>query len=76
MNKVDRIIKDLESELKDKPEALALVNELVTFIGDLETKMSMQDVEINRLRNSISDTNWRWDAMEEYHSTKSRDEWQ
>lgn len=47
MSKVDYTIKDLEERLKDDLAGMESLNELVSFIGDLETEISRLQAESN-----------------------------
>lgn len=75
MNNIDRLIKNLEEQLKANSEGLKSLNELVTFIGTLENQMSTQDVEINRLRNNLSDASWESEHLKEFYNNNYRGDW-
>lgn len=75
MNNIDRLIKNLEEQLKANPEGLKSLNELVTFIGTLENQIYTQDVEIDRLRNNLSDASWNTEFLREFYNDNYRGDW-
>ncbi len=48
MNKIDVAIKDLETRLKDDPQGLQSLNELVLLLGSLEGEIVSMQMEMNR----------------------------
>jgi hypothetical protein len=48
MNKFDQLVKDFEELLKANPEGLKMLNEVLAQVGDLESRISALEVDLNR----------------------------
>lgn len=58
MRPYDQIIRELESTVKDSPEAARLLDELIRAFGVLEGEILQLQMEANRLRAQNEQLSW------------------